>query len=283
MGTLVLARKVQTPQGPVDYSTIDAASDGGANPGAQLDEASGAYFRLPEGYDPESARTYPLLIHLHGSGWNPYLYYLSYIGMGYTSLSLTAQSDQTMGDAFRAARHCFVLVPITEDSTWDASALSTLVDSFIATWPIDENRVYAHGWSMGGTGTRNLAITRAADGKPLAAIFSVTGSLAPSLGDAVWAKTSIWVGCGDLDPDPRPALAAGIYAEGNAYWTEAETASLSRTRETLEENILSATLGGLVINRLVTWPALDHDSRDMALSLPELIDWTFAQSLTNHP
>jgi poly(3-hydroxybutyrate) depolymerase len=276
-------KRVTSTPGVIDYSSIDATSDSAVDYGAQLDEASGAYFRLPEGYDPESARTYPLLIHLHGSGWNPYLYYLSYIGMGYTSLALTTQADQAMGDAFRAARHCFVLVPITEDSTWDASALSTLIDSFIATWPIDENRVYAHGWSMGGTGTRNLAITRAAAGKPLAAIFSVTGSLAPSLGDAVWSKTSVWAGCGDLDPAPRPALAAGIYAEGNAYWPEAETESLSRTRETLEENISSATLGGLIINRLVTWPALDHDSRDMALSLPELIDWTFTQSLSNHP
>jgi poly(3-hydroxybutyrate) depolymerase len=269
--------------GPTDYSALDASSDGGGDSGGAFDEVSGAYYRLPEGYDAESARTYPLLVHLHGSGWNTYLYYLSYVGMGYTSTAMTTQVDQTMGDAFRAARHCFVLVPQTASATWDAASLSAQIDAFVAAWPVDENRIYAHGWSMGGSGVRSLAVTRALVGKPLAAIFSVTGSIVPSLGDAVWAKTSVWVGCGDLDPDPRPELAAGIYAEGNAYWTEAETASLSRTRETLEENITSATLGGLVINRLVTWPALDHDSRDMALSLPELIDWTFAQSLTNHP
>lgn len=257
-------------------------SDGATDYGAQLDEASGAFYRIPQGYDAESTRKYPLLIHLHGSGWQDYLFYLSYIGMGYSSLALTTQSDQAMGDAFRAARHCFVLVPRTSSSTWNASTISALIDTFVSSWPIDENRIYAHGWSMGGSGCRDLAVTRATAGKPLAAIVNITGSLISSLGNA-WDKTSVWSGCGALDGAPRPALVAGIYDEGVAYWPAATESTESRTRDGNAENITEATLGGLVIDRLVEWPGLDHDCRAMALSDPDLIDWTFAQSLTNHP
>lgn len=282
MGTLVLARKPEPPSGIVDYTESDAVSDGATDSGAQLDETSNSFYRLPQGYDAESTRKYPLLIHLHGSGWQDYLYYLSYIGMGYTSLALTTQSDQTMGDAFRAARHCFVLVPRTSESTWNASTISALIDTFIAAWPVDENRIYAHGWSMGGSGCRDLAVTRATAGKPLAAIADFTGSLITSLGDA-WDKTSVWSGCGDLDNAPRPALIEGIYDEGVTYWPAAVETTIERTRDSIAENIKNATLGGLIIDRHVAWPSLDHDCRDMALSDPDLIDWTFAQSLTNHP
>lgn len=282
MGSLVLAHKPEPQGGPVDYSAADAVSDSAADYGAQLDEASGAFYRIPQGYDAESTRKYPLLVYLHGSNVLGFITDLTYIGLGYTSTALTTQIDQAAGDAFRLARHCFVLMPQTEASVWDIPTLEALIDDFIATWPVDENRIYAHGWSMGGSGCRGLAVAREAAGKPLAAIVNITGSLTSSLGD-VWAKTSVWSGCGGLDNAPRPALIAGIYAEGAAYWPAATETTQSRTRSSETENIKELTLGGMVINRLVEWPNMDHGTRTIALSDPDLIDWTFSQSLTNHP
>jgi len=113
---------------------------------------------LPAEYD--LAKRYPLIVWLHGAG-----------GSGNDN-KRQIEGDQTAGthhwiDAKRqAAQPAFVLVPQTAQG-WGSSTISDLtpplrmvlqiLDAVSAEYPIDPQRVYLLGQSMGGSGVWSLA------------------------------------------------------------------------------------------------------------------------------
>lgn len=92
--------------------------------------------QLPAGFGKQPGKRYPLIVYLHGSVQEPDL----------------VKSN----DVFRALRHhpefeCIAVAPLCpRTETFCAEAVDALLDEIIAKYPIDEDRIYLTGFSMGG-------------------------------------------------------------------------------------------------------------------------------------
>lgn len=143
-------------------------------------------FSTPETMD--SGEVYPLIMYLHGYS-NNYAVYL-----------------QWYDSAFQAKVPSFVYTPRTPTTWGDWSGWWTdlsepmtvamqVLDSLIAIYPIDTNRLYVYGISMGGEGVFDLL-----DKKPgfFAAAMSVCGGGRPAWAENV-AQTPFWMFHGSAD------------------------------------------------------------------------------------
>ncbi len=117
---------------------------------------------LPAGFA-GSGRRFPLIISLHGSGW-----------LGH-KISFVRQARK----AASAAR-CFEVTPIDEGGPWRLDFLNAFLDRLLATLPIDPDRVYVEGHSLGAMATWEWALAnpdrfaaispRAGAGEPFRAV-----------------------------------------------------------------------------------------------------------------
>ncbi len=103
---------------------------------------------LPQDYNAKGKKTWPLLLFLHGSGeregnvWRP------------TVHGPTKYIEQHPDFPFiMVSPHC------PPGQKWSDDTLMGLLDSVIAKYRVDTNRVYLTGLSMGGYGTWSLATT----------------------------------------------------------------------------------------------------------------------------
>ena len=142
---------------------------------------------LPKDYDP--AKTYPLVIFLHGSGE---------CGNGTTELDRVAIHGYPM-HAGQGRDYPFILVSpqLPEGDFWGAyiESLNRLLDHLMATLPVDPKRVYLTGLSNGGTGTYLWGQTNP---QRFAALLPVCGA------GIVWltyklVHTPLWAFHGDQD------------------------------------------------------------------------------------
>ncbi|MBI4660062.1 MAG: hypothetical protein HY735_14575 [Verrucomicrobia bacterium] len=121
-------------------------------------------------------RKYPLLIQLHGGGG------------GRRPVHFNA--SQPSGDS------PLIMVKPISQSGWQAKALNYLLGEIKRLLPVDEDRVYLTGGSMGGFGTYNWAM---ANPEHFAAISPVCGGgdifMAPRL-----KNLPIWIHHGEQDP-----------------------------------------------------------------------------------
>jgi hypothetical protein len=120
-----------------------------ANPGAlfplvfegKLPDGSAAkvdyWIKLPAGF-PAAGRTFPLLVNLHGSGW-----------LGH-KISFVRGT--------KAAGLFFEVTPIDEAGPWSIDFLNAFLDRLMEMLPIDRDRVYAQGHSLGGMATWEWAL-----------------------------------------------------------------------------------------------------------------------------
>lgn len=90
---------------------------------------------------------YPLMLYLHGSGQR---------GNNLNRLK------ETGPPSFLDERNDFPFVVVSpqcpENKNWDIADLLILLDHVEATLPVDKNKIYVTGWSMGGFATWNLAM-----------------------------------------------------------------------------------------------------------------------------
>lgn len=161
---------------------------------------------LPDEYASDSDRVWPLILFLHGSGSETYdsSFVLSY-GLPEVLLS----GDQP--DPFP-----FIVVSpqIIPGTTWwneeVLTVLGALVDEVVATYQVDDDRVYLTGLSMGGYGSWHLA-----DEYPdrFAAMISISGSgfrtrtLPEANAQCRLGDVPIWGIHGELDQISAPSAA----------------------------------------------------------------------------
>lgn len=111
--------------------------------GRWTDTASGqALVSLPEGYDADASRRWPLLVFLHGAGER---------GDSLETVSVHGPIKER-----RAGRDLpFVIVApqVPEGGRWTVGRVAAAMDDAIARYRIDTDRVYVTGLSMGGFGT----------------------------------------------------------------------------------------------------------------------------------
>lgn len=89
----------------------------------------------------EKGRLFPLIIGLHGSGW-----------LGH-KISFVRQARK----AASAAR-AIEVTPINEGGPWQISFLNAYLDQLIETLPVDADRVYVEGHSLGAMATWEWAL-----------------------------------------------------------------------------------------------------------------------------
>jgi alpha/beta hydrolase fold len=95
------------------------------------------WLRLPAEF-PSAGRTYPLVIELHGSGW-----------LGH-KISFK-RSTRPSGPAF-------MVTPINMGGPWKIDFLNAYLDELISMLPIDSDRVYVQGHSLGAMATWEWAL-----------------------------------------------------------------------------------------------------------------------------
>lgn len=101
---------------------------------------SNYWLTLPAGF-PQEGRKFPLAIGLHGSGWLGHK--ISFV-----------RSKHKEGDD----RRVFSVTPIDEAGPWQIDFLNAYLDELMRILPIDADRVYLGGHSLGGMATWEWAL-----------------------------------------------------------------------------------------------------------------------------
>ncbi|MEM1055961.1 MAG: prolyl oligopeptidase family serine peptidase [Bacteroidota bacterium] len=111
--------------------------------GAWTDAASGqAIISLPEDYDADTTRAWPLLVFLHGAGERG------------DDLSLVnVHGPVKEREAGRDLPFVIVSPQVPAGGRWTVGRIVAAMDAAMETYRIDEDRVYVTGLSMGGYGT----------------------------------------------------------------------------------------------------------------------------------
>ncbi len=158
---------------------------------------------LPRGYRAEPARTYPLLVFLHGSGER-----------GDDIARVKIHGPPKIADRDPAFPFVTVSPLLSADQDWDIAALDRLVDHVAKTYRIDPARIYLTGLSRGGHASWRWAI---AQPTRFAAVAPVAGRGNP--GEACrLMDLPVWAFHGDRDdvvaPEGSFAMARAIRACG---------------------------------------------------------------------
>jgi predicted peptidase len=214
-------------------------------------------YRLLKPESVEDGQKYPLVLFLHGAGER-----------GDDNAAQLKNGVQEFAKAgARKDFPCFVAAPqCPRDSAWSpinfrerkaeyaddpaepGRLALELVDELKAEFPIDPDRVYITGLSMGGFGTWDL-IARHPD--RFAAAVPVCGGGYPDRADAI-KGVPIWAFHGAKDPVVAPALSREMVralweADAHPGYTE--------------------------------YPDVEHDSWTAAYREPNLLPWMFSKSL----
>ncbi len=146
-------------------------------------------------------RAYPLIVYLHGK-------------KDTVSWDLGWYHDPVQGED-----PCFVLTPksVAETQGWgsswnpehsgDMKKTLALMDSLIAAYPIDTNRLYIHGASMGGFGVFSVL---AKEPGLFAAAYAICGGGDPSTAKSL-AGTPLWIFHGSEDDIVPVTFSRSLY------------------------------------------------------------------------
>lgn len=155
----------------------------------------------PAAYDDKKA--YPLILYFHGAN------------------DTVSRDLAWYQESVQQENPCFVLTPkcLTSDQGWGntwrdrhspamASALS-LLDSIMARYAIDPNRLYVYGISMGGFGV--FSVLAKEPGK-FAAAYAVCGGSNPEAASKIM-NTPLWIFHGSADDIVPVSLSRDVYNE----------------------------------------------------------------------
>ncbi|MGI9465923.1 MAG: prolyl oligopeptidase family serine peptidase [Rubripirellula sp.] len=188
---------------------------------------------LPNKYSEK--KRWPLVLFLHGSGER-----------GVKIDRVKKHGPPKLVAAGRQFPFILVSPQCLRDQRWDAKQLGILLSQLEAKYPVDGNRIYVTGLSMGGTGTWALA---ASDPDRLAAIAPICGR-----GDSGTAKSfaelPTWVFHGAKDPT--------VPISESQHMVDALKVAGGRPRFTI-------------------YPNAKHDSWTAAYSNPQFYDWLLRQ------
>jgi pimeloyl-ACP methyl ester carboxylesterase len=143
------------------------------------------FVTTPKDYSPNSGKTYPTILFLHGAGER---------GANLEAVKRVGLPPAAAADP----NFPFILIApqCPEDQFWNPTMLEDLLDQVKAKYRIDPNRLYLTGLSMGGYGSWALA---AEHPDLFAAVAPICGAYDPQ--DALQLKnTPIWAFHGESDP-----------------------------------------------------------------------------------
>ncbi|MCI5120201.1 MAG: alpha/beta hydrolase [Candidatus Electrothrix sp. AUS4] len=246
-------------------------------------EDFGYKYRLfcPENLEKKNNRKYPLLVYLHGAGERGndnrlQIYDLPYLGTG----------GGKNKKVFQKKYPSIVYVPqCPKNKTWNdkdtLTALTKTIDKLTDKYPIDKDRLYLIGYSMGGSGTYALASQYYLSTKqPVAAIVRLAGqSSFDRKTHEIISKSSVWLHVGLHDIDLRIEKAREAYAilkeiHKNAIETSKQTniAQHPGTTVTLRLNHVERAKKSEYMND-------GHGISNFPFEDSSLMEWIFRQQL----
>lgn len=189
----------------------------------------------------EPGKKYPLVVYLHGA-------------------NDTVSRDIQLYQADIQQKHpCFILTPKCLEAnqgwgnTWiDKHSTATgntiqLIDSLLKIYPVDTDRLYIYGISMGGFGV--FAVLQKNQGK-FAAAYSVCGGSDTKAAPAL-LNTPLWIFHGAEDDVVPVRLSRDVYTE-------------------------IKNKGGKLVH-YTEYPGVKHNSWENVAREPGLIEWLFSQ------
>lgn len=164
--------------------------------GGWTDSAAGtAHVSLPDGYDAEPDRQWPLLLFLHGAGER-----------GDSLEAVTVHGPVRERRAGRDLPFVIVSPQVPAGERWTPGRVAAALDGALAAYRIDPARVYLTGLSMGGFGTWE-AIQKMPE--RFAAAVPVCGGGLP-LGLDAAAGVPVWAFHGAMDPVVPIEMSVGM-------------------------------------------------------------------------
>lgn len=194
---------------------------------------------LPEGYDTDQGKSWPMMVFLHGSGER-----------GNDPEKIKVHGPPKL---IEAGQHFpfMVLSPQCPDKRdWDAETIYALVKNIAGRYRVDENRIYVTGLSMGGWAAWDLAM----------AYPGYFAAIAPV--------------CGRIDRNyPRRAdelKSMPVWAFHGAADDVVPVTDAAKMIRLLQD------AGGNA--RITIYPGANHDSWTETYNNPELYEWLLKQS-----
>ncbi len=140
---------------------------------------------LPEGYNADTSKKWPLIMFLHGAGER-----------GSDLAKVKVHGPPKIVEKKKDFPFVVVSPQCPANEWWDPFKLTALLDNVMATYRVDPARVYLTGLSMGGFGTWELA-SRIPN--RFAAIAPICGGGNPTLAAFRLKDMPAWVFHGDAD------------------------------------------------------------------------------------
>ncbi len=226
------------------------------------------YISKPVNYDkPEnSAKRYPLLVYLHGSG---------------------SDGDPDVLPCFNNINDkkkypAFVYLPHTS-KVWDNGKLISQIEVLKSVYRIDTDRIYLIGYSLGGSGSYSLANEYYDSKKQLfAGIVRLAGQSQTSVHNSIADKTSIWYHVGLSDTALRVQIGKESYKFLKDYpGNSAAKETLSAVAiEGYPGSTLTLTKKGVEIVKYTEYnQPTGHGINNLPFKDPYLLNWLFSQSL----
>ena len=197
---------------------------------------------LPNAYDANAEKEWPLLLFLHGAGER---------GNDINLVTVHGPPKRIAKEPEFAKKCPFIVVSpqCLKDHYWSPAQLRMLLDEVEKTYKIDKKRVYVTGISMGGFGTWMLT---ADSPERFAAVAPI---------------------CGGFDPEQ-----AGKFVNVPlwAFHGDADVLVPVKLTQNMVKNIEDA--GGKKV-KMTIYPGVNHDSWTQSYENPELYDWFLKHSL----
>lgn len=250
------------------------------------EEFAGRHYRLyrPNQGNPTNTtqKKYPLIIYLHGAGERGndnrrQSYGLSFLGNGFGK----------QAQLFRIHYPCFVYIPqCPKNKTWDDyTTLETIIktaENTISQHPIDRDRLYLIGYSMGGSGTYSLAGQYYKFNKQLfAGIIRLAGQGSfPDSTHKIIAMSSIWLHVGLKDTALRVSKAQEAFDRLKVLHNE--NTEKYKKSPILNHPGMTTTLG--ISDRCLSVKKTDYEQDGHSISHvpfkePSLMEWLFKQKI----
>nr|WP_294907399.1 prolyl oligopeptidase family serine peptidase [uncultured Lacibacter sp.] len=217
---------------------------------------------LPENYD--AAKTYPLIIFLHGRGESgsdnerqlthgAKLFLRDSIRKKYPAIVVFPQCSatnywsnvQAVAKDTKNSKRDFYFVADGEPTS-QLRLVMGLVDNVVKRYPVQKKQVYVMGLSMGGMGTFELVRRMP---KTFAAAVAICGGADPATAKQI-AKTNWWIFHGGKDDVVLPAYSVNMVE------------ALKKTKASV---------------KFTLYPDANHNSWDPAFAESELLHWLFQQ------
>ncbi len=239
------------------------------------------YFSAPWNYEKpyNACRKYPLLIYLHGRGQAGYINNLFY--MGYDNPSGYMREE---AGAFKKKYPCFTFVPQEAGAPFNTAKIINQIEYLRSVYRIDDDRIYVHGYSMGGWGSYTLAGDYyKRTGRSFAGIITLNGG-AVNLDQGVAARAGVWIMVGLLDTSSTNA-GRNSYDYLKNLSCNAGAAETTRMDYSVGDYIADTwtlTLNSQEIVKRTEFADVGHSSLGFHFSHdPSVMAWFFSQSLRN--